>query len=941
MNRFVHLVLRLRWLILALSVVATVLAALQLPKVRIESDIVRYLPQDDPDVTRFQAIGEAFGNNHIGMVALEMDDVFSHDGLSLIRELTKAFEETEGVASVISLTNMMDFRATDGSVEVVHLVGDGPIPDDPKALAALRAHAMAKPSVRGGVVSDDGKVALIVCNLGTDRRKDLTARELMATTRAHLPPGVKVYFAGFPMTIVSINDLIMSDMRLLIPVVALVILGVLFAMFRTVRGVLLPLGTVGLATLWAIGVMTYLGYPITMVSAIMPVVLLAVGSAYGIHMVSRYNEDAAAGGDAATTVAAAMRAVSLPILAAGITTFIGFATLTTATMTIIRDFGVLTALGVVLGLVASITLIPVLLSFLPVKGARTDTERRRSPIDGLLRAAAAAVRTRPVILVGVALAVGAAGGAGIPQITTDVNMLNHFPKESLPRQSEELLQERFGGSAPLFLDVRGNLKDPWLLKNLRRFGQRIDALPGAARAQSIADILAELNRVMNGVERVPDTAEEVGNLWFFLDGQKLLEQMVDGDLKHGIVQARVDAHDMKVMAAVSHAVDAMLARSAILQGTRALPAGEARIEWVVDGVDAVLAKRRGHGLDPRAREAVRALVARPSLSRPVRELAAPAASVEAAVAYLASDEAEVELEASEQTAAAVALRAALAAPPWTIDRIAAALGGALEGTEAGADHEGLTMMAESIVAEATEIARREHIEEASEALMQVLGEKDADLRKAIAAELWDLYAPTSSGAGAPPPTIEQTGLHRILYTLNTALVRNQMESIALAMIFVLVLMVVQFRSLAGGLLAMIPITVATLVSFGLMAYAHIALDMATAMIASVTIGIGIDYTIHFLARFKKEVTTGASLEDALDATIAHTGRAILVNTLSVALGFLVLTLSGLIPLRHFGLLVALNMFLCAAGALTTLPATIRLTRGRVFAAGERRPQPSS
>jgi len=987
MTRFATFVLRFRLPILLVALGLTVLAALQLPKARLESDVVRYLPQGDPDVKRFDEIGQRFGSSHVGMVAVELPEVFSETSLTLIRDLTRLYQGLEGVDHVISITNMMDFKAKDSSVEVVKLVDPDAIPSDPATLAALKTHAMQKDTVRGGIVSEDSKVALIVCNLNDSRRRDLTAREIMSRTDAlvaqsALAQDTKIIFAGFPMTVVSINDLIMRDMQLLIPLVALVILGILFAMFRTLRGVLLPLGTVAFATLWAVGAMTALGFPITMVSAIMPVVLLAVGSAYGIHMVSRYNEDAISGRSSAEVVSAALRAVALPILAAGVTTFIGFATLATATMTLIRDFGLLTALGVLLAVIASITLLPAILSALPVKlgkasGPKAGEEKAGlGLIDAFLEKLARSVGARPWTYILLALVSGLVGTVGIPSIRTDVNMLAHFPKDSLPRRSEELLQDRFGGSAPLFLDVHGDMKDPWVLKNLHRFGVQIAALEGAARPSSLADVIADLNFVMNGKRRVPDTAEEIGNLWFFLDGQELLEQMVTSDRKRGVLQARVDAHNSVVMRSVADHVDALLEKAAITKGARLLPEGEARLTWVREGIVAALDQRLSLGIgqgpppgaeaqepppreSPLDQEAIAAKLLSFTQAPPPETSPAPADAIEVAVRYLRSEENEIPFEGQLADKAQGALETVLRAPGWETQRIEAGLiaslqaalseakTGGVKEAEAAAqiaelldDAEGIHLSAESLHRVALAKAQRARVVQLraemlrlapEEAVKALSPESLETLREELEGELYTLYAPTGTTTPeGPAATFEQTGLHKINLTLNTALVANQMESIVLAIVFVLVLMILQFKSLVGGLLAMIPIAMATLVSFGLMAYADIALDMATAMIASVTIGIGIDYTIHFLARFKREIQEGNDASQAVEATIRTTGRAILTNTLSVALGFLVLILSGMIPLRHFGELVALNMFLCALGALTTLPATILLTRGRYF-----------
>lgn len=113
-----------------------------------------------------------------------------------------------------------------------------------------------------------------------------------------------------------------------------------------------------------------------------------------------------------------------------------------------------------------------------------------------------------------------------------------------------------------------------------------------------------------------------------------------------------------------------------------------------------------------------------------------------------------------------------------------------------------------------------------------------------------------------------------------------------------------------------------------MSYLGIPLDTATMMIASIAIGIGIDYTIHFTSRFKGEFAKQADRRAALKKTLETTGVAIVVNALSVMMGFLVLMMSSLVPLQRFGWLTALTMFTSALGSITVLPALILLTKAR-------------
>ncbi|NOZ56782.1 MAG: MMPL family transporter, partial [Calditrichaeota bacterium] len=156
-------------------------------------------------------------------------------------------------------------------------------------------------------------------------------------------------------------------------------------------------------------------------------------------------------------------------------------------------------------------------------------------------------------------------------------------------------------------------------------------------------------------------------------------------------------------------------------------------------------------------------------------------------------------------------------------------------------------------------------------------------------------------------------------------------SLGLALAFVLVLLAVQFRSLKFGLIGVSPLVLTLLVNFGVMGYGHIPLDDATLMIAPLAIGIGVDYAIHFTSRFRRELARHARVADALLETYRTTGVAILINALSVGLGFVVLLFGDVVPVQRFGLLVALAMLVSAGAALTLLPALLlvsHMTNGK-------------
>ncbi len=153
-------------------------------------------------------------------------------------------------------------------------------------------------------------------------------------------------------------------------------------------------------------------------------------------------------------------------------------------------------------------------------------------------------------------------------------------------------------------------------------------------------------------------------------------------------------------------------------------------------------------------------------------------------------------------------------------------------------------------------------------------------------------------------------------------------SLGIALLIILVLLSVIFRSVMAGLLGIIPLSVSVLVLFGVMGLTGVHLDVATALLSSVMIGVGIDYTIHFLWRYREERRQNRLPREAIITTISTTGRGIIFNALSVIAGFVVLLISSFTPIRFFGLLVVISILSCLAGAMIILPAMILRFRPR-------------
>jgi uncharacterized protein len=173
------------------------------------------------------------------------------------------------------------------------------------------------------------------------------------------------------------------------------------------------------------------------------------------------------------------------------------------------------------------------------------------------------------------------------------------------------------------------------------------------------------------------------------------------------------------------------------------------------------------------------------------------------------------------------------------------------------------------------------------------------------------------------PAVEAIGGYGYVRTeLANKVLKGTYFSLGIALFIIFILLSIIFRSLRAGLLGIVPLSVSVVVLFGLMGLTGIRLDVATALLSSVMIGVGVDYSIHFLWRYREERRQNRPATEAVITTITTTGRGIIFNALSVIVGFSVLILSSFTPIRFFGVLVVVSILSCLVGALVILPAIL-------------------
>lgn len=170
------------------------------------------------------------------------------------------------------------------------------------------------------------------------------------------------------------------------------------------------------------------------------------------------------------------------------------------------------------------------------------------------------------------------------------------------------------------------------------------------------------------------------------------------------------------------------------------------------------------------------------------------------------------------------------------------------------------------------------------------------------------------------------GTGYVLIWAGNEIIFGQISNLLGSVTVVFLILLVAFRSLVKAILAMLPVLAAGLFNFGLLGALGVKLDIGTALVSSVAIGVGIDYAIHYVARLGQELAVSADPEAALEATMLKSGPAVVANALTVGTGFMVLLASDFIPINTIGWMICLTQATSSAATLILLPAILRVVR---------------
>ncbi len=557
MNKLADLVVRFPWVFIIFFLAITGVFGSQLPKTEVDPAVKSQLPPDLPTRANLDKLEEMFGGSDMVMVSISSDDVLNPDTLLRVKKISKKMERVKDFDKVISLFTLKDIQGEDGQMIVDPAVKR--IPKTDKAREKLRADLKDNDMIYGNVLSKDFKHTAVIGFLGLKATDEVVLEKINRILEEY-PGPESVLIAGMPFTRSHLSKDIKGDMQRFMPYGLLIMLIFLYVCFRQLRGVLLPFIMTVMAIVVAMGLIPILGWKIQMITIIVPVILIAVANDYGIHLMSRYQEDnlPGAGLDSKGLAKKGIQALGAPILFTAVTTIAGLMSLLTHVIIPAQQLGILASAGVAFALVGSLLFIPSVLAVLPMaKPVLDDLDKRNTRIsflDRILRKTAAEVSRRPKAILAAVIGIVLAAIPGIWLVVVDTNPNNYYPADAPVRVSGDLVSEYFGGSTSTNVMIQGDIKSPEIMKEIDAFEKHMETHPNVDITTSIAKVVREMNEVMHdgdkAMDRIPGKRDTIAQyfLLYSMSGEPDdFDRLVDFPYKHAQVTARINENGTQIM----------------------------------------------------------------------------------------------------------------------------------------------------------------------------------------------------------------------------------------------------------------------------------------------------------------------------------------------------------------------------------------------------------
>jgi predicted RND superfamily exporter protein len=482
---FMQAMLRRPLIVVLIFMVITIVFGWRIPQISFRTSIYDMVVDSLPETARYNTFKEVFGSDEIIRVVIRTEDIFTPQNFSVVAQMSDAIAKLPGVKRVISLPMIKKAVEMSGKWELQ------------KFKEIIQPVSLFKKNL----ISDDQKTTILTVVLTVDADTDRVIGDIQAQID-NTPKTAAAYQIGMPLVSQAMARYTENDFKRLPPLTLLLVAVLLWFIFRNISVIIVVLTTVVSALIWTIGLMGWLQIPLSMMTMVVPVFLIAVGTAYCMHVISTYLACIQHTSSRRQAVLASYQRIFLPTILTVLTTAIGLTSLLVNRIPAIHEFALLSCFGLFSLLVILLTAFPAALVLMPQP--RLRNARRTNGGDSFDQLLDLIVRLnlehRKIILVSIG-GMALISIVGVFFMRVETNPIGFFKaRTTISRHFHDIYQD-LSGSFPINVIMDGGeddfFEDPQNIAFISKLQHYLETLPGVDKTVSFADYMQLVNYATN------------------------------------------------------------------------------------------------------------------------------------------------------------------------------------------------------------------------------------------------------------------------------------------------------------------------------------------------------------------------------------------------------------------------------------------------------------
>jgi len=500
-SKVADLIIRFRILLIAIIGVITVFMGYYAAQVEMSYEFARTVPVDDPDMIFFNKFKQQFGEDgNIMAVGVKDSAIYKLDGFNKLKKLSNELKQIEGVNEVLSLP-LLKLIQKDTVQKKFYL---SPIfPDTINTqheLDSLLAIARDQKFYMGQLVNLTNGATMILVPMKKEyansaKRVDVTNDLIKYGDKFVAETGINIHYAGLPFVRSVMVSQVRKELSMFLILSALVTGVIMLLFFRSVRAVIFSMIMIGVVVIWTIGTIKLFGFKISLLSGLIPPVIVTIGITNAIYLLNKYHLEFIKRKNKMEAIRAVVQKMGLATFLTNLTVAIGFLTLLATDIMVLREFGIVAGINILVLFFVSLVMIPGILSWMPEPLPKHLKHLDFKILGGFVKMVDLLVHRHRVYIYIATVVITGLAVFGMTKLYSVSFMVDDIPEESQVKKDLKFVEENFSGIMPLEIEVDLQTKRRKPLQNLKvakaidAFESSLDSITVTSRPISILSFI--------------------------------------------------------------------------------------------------------------------------------------------------------------------------------------------------------------------------------------------------------------------------------------------------------------------------------------------------------------------------------------------------------------------------------------------------------------------